>query len=249
MSEAAIAERVEQLKSFYNKHNPDKVGDAETLIANYRFLDIVNSLLNKYGEDVLKSELPNWYAELANDKAADEELVKQLTAQLEQTSVEDFAQIKGQLEAMEACLAEGGADAARAKFEDFAPLNDDQVALAVQNMRDMVGLADTVHVGSKVGQPPEAPSHFTVTCQVEIPEGKSDGDTFSITLPNGHPIEITVPEGMNSGETMGVDVHVPADHESIFQQHATEAAENPAENPAPEGGNDSDDDFADALDS
>ena len=44
------APRVAQLRSFYQRLNPEKVGDAEMLLQRFSFVDLVMALKKKFGE-------------------------------------------------------------------------------------------------------------------------------------------------------------------------------------------------------
>ena len=76
MSEELIKARTAELAKFYQAHNPEKVGDAETLVRGYPFLSIVASLEAKYGKAVMDTELPSWMAELQKQKDIEEAKIK-----------------------------------------------------------------------------------------------------------------------------------------------------------------------------
>ena len=218
--------RVEELTAFYKKHNPEKAGEAAALIKGYPFESIVASLESKYGKELIGKELPTWAAAAAKASAEAESLrMAQITEKLERTTVEDFTTFTEQLADMKACMAEGGVAALKAKHAQTAPMSDEQLAQMIAGMQEVadLGSSDGVVVGSKVGQTfgdDSATETFTVTANVEIPKDKAPGDKFSITLPNGSEVPITVPEGTKPGDVLQLNIQLPKDQEEVFKRGA-----------------------------
>ena len=227
MAESRIAE----LASFYAKHNPEKAGDAESLIKGYPLEALVASLEAKYGKAVVAAELPSFVEAAAAANAKEEEArMRQITDKLERTSVEDFATFTEQLADMQACMAEGGTAAVKAKHKQTEPMSEEQLASMITGMQEVADLGAKAAVGTKVGEPAEGET-FTVTANVEIPKDKAVGDTFTITLPNGADIPITVPEGANPGDVIQLNIQVPKDQEAAFKGAAEAAGEGGAAAP------------------
>ena len=147
--------------------------------------------------------------------------MRQITDKLERTSVEDFATFTEQLADMQACMAEGGTAAVKAKHKQTEPMSEEQLASMITGMQEVADLGAKAAVGTKVGEPAEGET-FTVTANVEIPKDKAVGDTFTITLPNGADIPITVPEGANPGDVIRLNIDVPKDQEKAFQDAEAE---------------------------
>lgn len=220
VSEAVFAERVAQLTKFYESHNPEKVGDAETLVRGYPFLSIVASLEAKYGKSVLEAELPTWIAELGKQE---QDRVKKLTDRLEHTSVEEFHKLKEQLAEFQNQLAGGGIEAVRKSLAETTALNltDEQITSTIENLQELVSLSNKVEVGSKSQQLPET---VTVHSSVKVPAGHETGSQFTATLPNNQTVLITVPANVSPGDTIPIKVEVAKDQESIFQAAAHSSA-------------------------